>query len=376
MINDIVIIGSGFAARQLVKNLRKLDQTRSIHVIARDSCDEYNKPDLSHVFSQGVLAEELTRERGADWAEKNHIILHPHTEVLRINRTERCVETSTGNVHYGKLVLATGAEAIRPQVPGSELMYTLNSQQDYYRCGSSVRDAKRVLLVGGGLIGTELAMDLNRANKEVTLIDRATCLLPALLPQEIAARLQNHLTQANVTFRFKTELLSLVSLDGSIVATFNDLRQYHFDAVLCAIGLRPDTSLAEIAGLEVNRGIVVDNRLRTSDPDIFALGDCAEIQGKLLPYLQPALMAAMTLAKCLTGPDVELTLPRMLVKVKTPDLPLHLAGDTGNASLKWVMEFDKTGIVAKGFDDMQKLRAFVVSEDHISQAFNLMKTLS
>ncbi|HBR7117238.1 TPA: FAD-dependent oxidoreductase, partial [Klebsiella pneumoniae] len=96
------------------------------------------------------------------------------------------------------------------------------------------------------------------------------------------------------------------------------------DAVVAAAGLRPETSLARHAGLQINRGIVVNSQLQTSDPAIYALGDCAEINGVVLPFLQPILLSAMCLSKNLLAQAGELKLPPMLVKVKTPDLPLHL----------------------------------------------------
>ena len=233
-----------------------------------------------------------------------------------------------------------------------------------------------MLLIGGGLIGTELAMDLNRAGKQVTLVDRSGSLLSALMPPEISGRLQHRLTLAGVEMRFNCELSSLARHHDTLIATLNNGQQIACDAAVCAIGLRPNIALAQQAGLETRRGIVVDDRLTTSRPDIFALGDCAEIQGKLMPYLQPAQLAAMTLAKNLTGNSASLSLPAMLVRIKTPDLPLHLAGNAGDAELNWEMQFSKAGIVAKGLDAAGQLKAFVVSEDHMKQALPLLKQLT
>ena len=147
------------------------------------------------------------------------------------------------------------------------------------------------------------------------------------------------------------------------------------DAVVAAAGLRPETALARRAGLEINRGVVVDSRLRSSHPAIFALGDCAEINGMVLPFLQPILLSAMCLSKNLLEQPGELKLPPMLVKVKTPDLPLHLAGDTRREDLTWNIVAANDGLVAKGVDAENQLRAFVVSEDRMKEAFALLKQL-
>ncbi|ELY4854730.1 NADH:flavorubredoxin reductase NorW [Cronobacter turicensis] len=376
MREELIIVGAGFAARQLVRQLRQQDRTRPIRLITADSGDDYNKPDLSHVFTNGQRADDLTRQRAGEWAEQNDIALHPLTQVTAIDTAARTVETSAGTFSWQQLVLATGAQAIVPPVNGCELMFTLNSQQEYRRCEAALRDARRVLVLGGGLIGTELAMDLNRAGKQVTLVDTSTSLLSSILIPEISARLQTVLMQHGVTLRLSTGLSSLARHHDSLVATLTDGHQQSVDAVVCAIGLRPDLTLAQRAGLVTGRGIVVDDRLATSHPDIYALGDCAEIRGQLLPFLQPAQLCAMTLARNLTGAAQNLTLPAMLVKVKTPLMPLHLAGDTGNRELIWEVCISPGGIIARGMDGQGVLRGFVVSEDQMKQAFGLLKTLN
>ena len=372
---DIVIIGSGFAARQLVKFIRQQDKNVPVRIIAADSCDEYNKPELSHVFSMGYRADALTRQTAAAWAESQNIMLHPFTRVSAIDRAAHVVQTSAGDFPYGKLVLATGARAIVPAVKGSDLIYTLNSQQEYRQCEADLINAERVLMIGGGLIGTELAMDFNRAGKQVTVIDRSATLLSALLPPEISGRLQHRLVRSGVQFLFQTEIVELARDGDALAVSFSNGEKGRFDAVVCAIGLRPDLALAQKAGIEVRRGIVVDDALATSAPDIYALGDCAEIQGRLMPYLQPAMLAAMTLGKNLTGCAATLTLPAMLIKVKTPDMPLHLAGDPASPSYEWQMTFSPTGIIAKGYDQSGLFRAFVVSEDHMKMAFSMLKEI-
>lgn len=375
MSTDIVIVGSGFAARQLVKHLRLRDKAVTIRLIAADSCDEYNKPELSHVFSQRLNADALTRERAETFAEQNNLLLNRNTRVTAIDPASHRLATSEGDFTYGKLVLATGAEALVPAFPGSELMITLNSQQAFRTAQDKLHNARRVLLLGGGLIGTELAMDLNHAGKTVTLVERAASLLASLMPAEVSARLQHCLLNAGVDLRLHNELTALTLQNDALEATLSNGQQIECDAAICAVGLRPNIALAREAGLHTRRGIVVDDTLSTSYPDIFSLGDCAEISGQLMPYLQPAQMAALTLAKNLTGSTETLHLPAMLIKVKTPDLILHLAGNTTAPDLLWQMSFGPQGMVARGINPSGALEAFVVSEGEMKQAFALLKQL-
>ncbi|WP_112167315.1 NADH:flavorubredoxin reductase NorW [Klebsiella sp. WCHKl090539] len=375
MSDGIVIIGSGFAARQLVKNIRKQDPNIPLTLIAADSMDEYNKPDLSHVVSRGQNADDLTLQTAGEFAEQYNLRLFPHTWVSDIDADNKVVKSQDREWRYDKLVLATGATPFIPPVPGRELMLTLNSQREYGAAQSQLRDAKRVLIVGGGLIGCELAMDFCRAGKAVTVVDNSASVLSALMPPEASSRLQHRLTDMGVHLMLKSQLESLAQSADGIRVTLDRQRTVTVDAVIAAAGLRPETALARHAGLKTHRGVVVNSQLQTSHPAIYALGDCAEINGMVLPFLQPILLSAMCLGKNLLAQQGELKLPPMLVKVKTPDLPLHLAGDTRREDLTWNIIAAKDGLVAKGVDAENQLRAFVVSEDRMKDAFALLKQL-
>ena len=374
MSNGIVIIGSGFAARQLVKNIRKQDATIPLTLIAADSMDEYNKPDLSHVISQGQRADDLTRQTAGEFAEQFNLHLFPQTWVTDIDAEARVVKSQNNQWQYDKLVLATGASAFVPPVPGRELMLTLNSQQEYRACETQLRDARRVLIVGGGLIGSELAMDFCRAGKAVTLIDNAASILASLMP------LKRQPLAASVDGDGRSSVVE-ISVAGAGKNRFwhsgnaGPPAQYRSGCGNYATGLRQKPPLARRAGLTINRGVCVDSYLQTSNADIYALGDCAEINGQVLPFLQPIQLSAMVLAKNLLGNNTPLKLPAMLVKIKTPELPLHLAGETQRQDLRWQINTERQGMVARGVDDADQLRAFVVSEDRMKEAFGLLKTL-
>ncbi len=375
MTHGIVIIGSGFAARQLVKSIRKQDAQVPLTLIAADSMDEYNKPDLSHVISQNQRAADLTLQTAGEFAEQYNLCLFPNTWVADIDAAARVVKSSDQSWPYDKLVLATGATPFVPPVPGHELMLTLNSQQEYGAAQRVLHDARRVLIVGAGLIGSELAMDFCRAGKAVSVVDNAASILASLMPPEVSSRLQHQLTDMGVHLLLKSQLQGLEKTRTGIRACFDRERVLEVDAVIAATGLLPETTLACRAGVEIHRGVVVDGTLQTSNPAIYALGDCAEINGRVLPFLQPTLLSALTLAKILLGQAANLTLPPMLVKVKTPDLPLHLAGDTRHPDLRWTLNTTPEGMIAQGFDSEEKLRAFVVSEGKMKQAFALLKQI-
>lgn len=376
MEQNIVIVGSGFAARQLVRNIRRIDKQVAIVLIAADSGDEYNKPELSHVFSLKQNADDLTRQSACQFAQDNNLTLHVNTQVTAIDRHAKQVVCGDQRFTYHKLVLATGAQAIMPSVPGSEWIFTFNSQSEYRQHQDVLQMAKRVIVLGAGLIGTELAMDLHRAGKQVTLVDRAQSLLAALMPAEISSRLQNKFGQMGVQLALNNELIGInKTAEGLDVMLKNGLT-VNADAVIAAIGLKPRTSLAAEADLKTQRGIQVNSQLQTSDPDIYALGDCAEIEGQVLSYLQPIQIGAMVLAKNLLGAAEMLRLPAMLVKVKTPELPLVLAGDTRREDLNWEITLNSNGMMARGTDPQKRLCGFIATEQNASHGFMLLRELS
>ncbi|MFK3661441.1 NADH:flavorubredoxin reductase NorW [Scandinavium sp. NPDC088450] len=375
MTSGIVILGSGFAARQLVKNIRKQDAQVPLTLIAADSIDEYNKPDLSHVISRDQQAEDLTLQTAGDFAEQYNLRLFPNTWITEIDPQAQKVKSVDQSWRYDKLVLATGARTAIPPIVGKELLLTLNSQQEYAAARRGLCDARRILILGGGLIGCELAMDFLSAGKAVTVVDSSASLLASLMPPEVSSRLQHCLTQNGAELRLNRQVQALTQSSTGIQVTLNTEQLFDVDAVVAATGLRPETALAQRAGITVNRGIVVNAQLQTSDPHIYALGDCAEIKRRLLPFLQPILLSSLTLAKTLLGDTAELKLPPMLVKIKTPLLPLQLAGETQRDDLEWTLASSAEGMVAKGTDRDGKLRGFVVSEGRMKEAFTLLKLL-
>ena len=377
---EIVVIGSGFAAQQLIKNLRKLDANKPIRLITADSGDEYNKPDLSHVVSRGSTAAAMRRQSGAEFAEQQRITLQPHSPVLGIDAARRTVLTAQGEFGYGQLVLATGATAVRPAVPGAEQLVTLNSLEEFAATEERLERARRIMVLGAGLIGCELAMDMASSERQVTLVDLASSPLSALLPAMLSQPLHQALLAQGVQLKLGQGIRDIAALDSQrpeagCRVTLSDGAQSEQDLVIAAIGLKPNVQLAQAAGLSVGRGIQVDAGLRSSDPYIYALGDCAEWQGQLLPFLQPILLGANALAKTLLGSPTALTLPPMLVKVKTPLYPLQLAGRTRGDDLTWQCRWNQQGVVAEARGENGELCGFVVGGDQMSAAFALLRQL-
>ncbi|KOE78198.1 NADH:flavorubredoxin oxidoreductase [Vibrio alginolyticus] len=373
----IVIIGSGFAAYQLIKNLRRQETALPIQVFTADEGEEYNKPDLSHVFTKQRSADELVQLSGAEFAKQYQVELFTNTWVERVDTKAQCIYVEGQAYPYSKLVFATGASAFVPPIEGNgaSSVITLNSLSEY-RCSQQQIDAaNHVLIMGGGLIGVELAMDLRASGKQVTVVEPNSRLLSNLVPDFVALRLEEQLRSDGIALQLLSRVENITLTDGGVVVTTSLDQDDSVDCVISAAGLRPNTELAREAGINVRRGIVVDKQLRTSSKHVYALGDCAEIDGKVMAYLQPIVLSANTLAKQLLNQESQLSLPPMMVKVKTPSYPIQTGGQVSDA-VTWKVEYKKQGVMAEAYDDNNRMVGFVVTSDKVDQAFPLLRTVS
>jgi rubredoxin-NAD+ reductase len=235
---------------------------------------------------------------------------------------------------YSHLVLATGAQPIRVTVAGDAAaeVRSVNSLDDFAAFHAQLHPGAQVLVMGAGLIGCEFANDLAAAGHPVHVVDPGSRPLAALLPDDASAQLQEALSSLGVQWHFGATVQSVTANPASsgskFTAQLSNGLEVHADALLSAIGLRADTTLAHSAGIACDRGIAVSSTLQTSAEGVYALGDGAQYASagnRTLPYVMPIMQAARALAATLAGQPTELAFPLMPVAVKTPALPLVVA---------------------------------------------------
>ena len=385
-----VIVGAGLAAWTTARELRKLDAQRPIVMISTDSADFYAKPTLSNALAQKRTAEQLVTTPAAKMAETLRLQLLPHTRVISLDTAARTLsyENATGqshSLHYGDLVLATGADPIRLPMEGSAAaqVQSINHLQDLAQFHQTLGAApKTVLVIGAGLIGCEFANDLLIGGYGVHVVDPSPRPLALLLPAGAGEQLQEALQSRGMVWHLGTTVQSLDThaATGRLQATLADGSSMQVDAVLSAVGLRANTALASAAGIACERGIVVDAHLQTSAPHVYALGDCAQYASagaRVLPYVMPIMNAAKTLAANLAGQPTELVFPLMPVAVKTPALPIVVAAPHPAQSGQWLadtgLEPDAGG-AWRFVDDAGQQRGFVLTGKQSSRRMELAKT--
>lgn len=215
--------------------------------------------------------------------------------VKAIHRAQRRLTTSQGSIKYDRLVLAVGARQriILPNGGEPAWLHTVNSLDDFHRWYAALASARCVILIGAGLIGCEFADDLLSHGVDVTLVDPAPWPLARLLPQPMGEAVARALEARGARLHMRRVVQRLeCKAGGCYAATLDDGTTVHADRILSATGLVPNTTLAESVGIECGIGVRVDQQLRTSNPHIFAIGNCAETPAGFLPFIQPIMVQA------------------------------------------------------------------------------------
>ncbi|WP_194723298.1 FAD-dependent oxidoreductase [Noviherbaspirillum malthae] len=326
----IIIVGTGLAGYTVAREFRKLDKTTPLFILTADDGGFYSKPMLSNAFAQGKQAAQLTSFTAAQMAGQLGATIITGTRVVAIDSASKTVEAGAGKFSYDRLVLAVGARAVRPALGGdaADDVLSVNHVDDYANFRRAIgAPGSRIAIMGAGLIGCEFADDLAGSHR-ITLIDPNPLPLASLAAPALSRGLLEALEKRGVEFRLGASV-GRVDRDASAYAvTLTDGRQLQADAVLSAVGLRPDLRLAQAAGLQTGRGIAVDAYGMTSAPDIYALGDCAEYAsesgGSVMPYIAPLMSAARAIARTLAGTPTAIELKPAPIIVKTPSYPLAL----------------------------------------------------
>lgn len=283
----VVIIGGGVGGVSAAAELRASGFDGEITLVDAGEVP-YDRPALSKGYLSGKLTLQEIALQPPGWYERQSVRLVANTRAVGIWATEGCVELSTGErLPTDRVVLATGGHAALPPVPGIESarVHALRDREDADALREALVPGSRILVVGGGLVGAETASTALDLGAEVTLIEPAPVPLEAVVGPEVGEWLHGmHAARGITTIRAALE--ELEDTGTEVLARYTGSEQHQaFDAVIVGVGLRPETSLAKVHGLEVDRGIVVDSRQRTRCPAVLAVGDSTRrrIRGVLQP---------------------------------------------------------------------------------------------
>ena len=314
MTDKIVIAGAGHAAGQLVASLVQHKHAGPIVLLGDEPWLPYQRPPLSKKFLAGELAAERLLVKPAEFYAGDQLEVLLDTRVEHIDRSTKRLGTSRGHdIGYDKLVLGLGSTPRQIDVPGVSLagISYLRSIADVERIRSSLADARQMVIVGAGYIGLEVAAIVRKMGIGVTVVEAQDRVMSRVVSPQVSAFYEKVHRDNGVQLLLSTGVAGFIGDERVTAVELDNGEQIPADAVIVGVGVVPNTSVAEAAGLVVNNGIVVDTRCSTSDPDILAIGDCTMHPNPLLgrnvrlESVHNALEQAKTAAASLCGQSAE-----------------------------------------------------------------------
>jgi nitrite reductase (NADH) large subunit len=300
----LVIVGNGMAAARLVDELSKSALGRyAVAVIGDEPRLAYNRVLLSSVLAGETQSHDIELKPAAWWRDRGVTLKYGcRATEIDIGRRELKIANEE-SIHFSKLILATGSSALRLNVPGADLagVHTFRDTRDVDLLLTLAAQRKRVVVVGGGLLGLEAAYGLAKAGSRVTLLHLMDRLMDRQLDGPAGELLKSLLERKGIEVLLHANTARIAGDTRVEGVELTDGRLLAADAVIFAAGIRPNIALAKDAGIPVNRGIVVDDHMQTGIAGVFALGECAEHRGTCYGLVEPAYEQARVLARHLAG---------------------------------------------------------------------------
>ena len=330
MSEPLVIVGNGMAAARLVDELSKTALGRyAVAVIGDEPRLAYNRVLLSSVLSGETQSHDIELKPAAWWRDRGVTLKYGcRATEIDVGRRELKIANEE-SVSFSRLVLATGSTALRLNLPGADLagVHTFRDTRDVDLLLTLAAQKKRVVVVGGGLLGLEAAYGLAKAGAPVTLIHLMDRLMERQLDAPAAELLKSLVERKGIRILLNANTARIHGETRVESVELTDGRRLDADAVIFAAGIRPNISLAKEAGIPVNRGVVVDDHLQTGVPDVFALGECAEHRGTCYGLVEPAYEQARVLARHLAGAPAAYHGSVVSTNLKVSGVGVFSAGD-------------------------------------------------
>ncbi len=350
----LVMIGNGMAGVRTLEELLKIaPDVYDITVFGAEPHANYNRILLSPVLAGEMTIQDIMLN-DVGWYEKNHIRLHLGKKVVRIERGARRVVAADGTAEsYDRLLLATGSNPFILPVPGRDLegVLTYRDIQDTNAMIEASKKYRHAAVIGGGLLGLEAANGLKLRGMNVTVVHLMEWLMERQLDRTAAELLQQSLEAKGLQFLLKTQTAEILgNADGRVRAVrFKDGSEIAADLVVMAVGIRPNTELAESAGIQCHRGIVVNDTLQTFDPKIYAVGECVAHRGVAYGLVAPLFDMAKVCANHLAHLGIGRYAGSVTsTKLKVTGIDLFSAGEfSGGAGTEDIVLNDALGGVYK-----------------------------
>jgi 3-phenylpropionate/trans-cinnamate dioxygenase ferredoxin reductase component len=369
---SFVIVGGGMAGAIAAQTLREEGFDGKITMLAQEPNAPYERPPLSKDYLQGKAERDSIFVHPEPWYAEHAVELSLGSAVTSLDPASRTVTTATGErLSYDKLLLATGSKPRHLDVPGADLdgVYYLRNVEDSDRLKIKFAEANRVVIIGAGWIGLETAAAARAAGLDVTLLVSGDLPLEHVLGPEVAPIFDELHRSHGVELRYRTTAVELTGRHGTVTGVMlSDGTRIDANMIIVGVGVAPRTELAAAAGLKIDNGIVVDEHLRTSDPDIFAAGDIAQTYSPRLgrhirvEHWANARRQGPVAAKAMLGQDAVDVRPSYFFTDQY-DLSMEYTGDIGPTG------YDR--VIFRRHADSNEMIVFWLYEQRIQAGMNI-----
>lgn len=345
--SGVIVIGGGIAGWAAVRAIRSLDPDVPILMVTACSGDTYHKPELSLAIGQNNDRGSLVSQSGREQATAYGIGILENTFVVGIDSKLRRVRTTRGTYTYTACIIASGARPFRPPSIGGTSLFSVNHIDDWEQLALQVDQSShtRAVVIGGGLIGCELAENLTSRCESVTVVEMQPLPLATLLPEKGGRRLLRHLQSIGVNFLGSNRVLKIIDTKECSSVFLDSGVTIKADFIVLATGLVADQRIASSAGLSFENGILIDpHTLETSQKYIYALGDCISFNGHPSRYVEPINKQAKVIANAVMGRVARYEHKDPVVRVKTPLLPISIQGRSV-PDVPWVTTTDNESLL-------------------------------
>jgi nitrite reductase (NADH) large subunit len=360
----VVVIGAGPVGQRVAAELRSGDNSTGVVMFGDEPCAPYDRVRLSSYLAGDIDDTPLIEQARDDTG----LMLYLGTRIVRIDRDARVVVDDAGEAcPYSQLVLATGSQPLIPPIPGVDLpdVFTFRNLFDAERLKARTLRSRHMIVIGGGLLGLETARALRRFNTRVTVVEQATRLMFHQLDDECARALQRRVADLGIEVMTGMRVIRLIGNTRIEGVQLSDDRLVECDSVVVAAGILPNIGLAQECGLHTARGVLVDDQLRTNDPRIFAVGECAEHRQTLYGLVAPGYEQASVAAHVINGDDSSYSGSIRATRLKVVGCPVMSVGEveTEWARREITRRDRKNGTLRKVFLDGDRLDAAMALGD-------------
>jgi len=319
-----LIVGNGVAGNSASETIRSIDKEGTILIFSKEKIPFYYVPALPEYLSGERQVKDIIIHPN-DWYERNRIELHLETEIANIDSVSKIAVTKKGETYrYDKLLLATGGISFVPPIKGAQTegVYALRTVADADAIREKANNSKELVLIGGGLLGLEAGNGLRKLGLEVTVVEFFPRLLPRQMDVPGAAVLQKQMEEMGFKFYLGATTREILREDAGLWVCLESGEKIRGDMILISAGVRPELTLAKSLGLEIDKGVKVDDTMKTGLDDIYAAGDLIEHRGRFYGIWPAAMEQGRVAGAAMAGQDVkyEGTVPSNKLKVVGIDL--------------------------------------------------------